>query len=150
MVSSLISPQYNNGQFWKSLESAAPGEVNVYSTSTVLEFADNFEYAHFHGTEDGAIKYDGQSPGPAFLNNAEVIAAQLTDYIWAKAMGYTGAQLADSEGVQVGTTAKPTQEYKYLDGRCRHYKLIGEGHNTGPRHPVVQQVLREMILNTTN
>ena len=57
-------------------------------------------------------------------------------------MGYTGAQLADSEGVQVGqsewffkrgfieklsgTTAKPTQEYKYLDGRCRHYKLIGQ------------------------
>ena len=78
------------------------------------------QYAHFHGTEDGAIKYDGQNPGPAFLNNAEVIAAQLyvktiqdrlnfvklfcfrTDYIWAKAMGYTGAQLADSEGVQVG------------------------------------------------
>ena len=35
------------------------------------------QYAHFHGTEDGAIKYDGQNPGPAFLNNAEVIAAQL-------------------------------------------------------------------------
>ena len=59
-------------------------------------------------------------------------------------MGYTGAQLADSAGVSVGknyhiftfakmlhlillgTTAKPTEEYKYLDGRCRHYKLIGE------------------------
>ena len=24
----------------------------------------------------------------------------------------------------------------------------GEGHGTGPSHPVVQQVLREMILNT--
>ena len=24
-----------------------------------------------------------------------------------------------------GTSAKPTEEYKYLDGRCRHYKLIG-------------------------
>ena len=35
------------------------------------------QYAHFHGTEDGAIKYDGQNPGPAFLNKAEVIAAQL-------------------------------------------------------------------------
>ena len=35
------------------------------------------QYAHFHGTDDGAIKYDGQNPGPAFLKNAEVIAAQL-------------------------------------------------------------------------
>ena len=25
-----------------------------------------------------------------------------------------------------GTDDKPTQEYKYLDGKCRHYKLIGE------------------------
>ena len=59
-------------------------------------------------------------------------------------MGYTGAQLADSAGVSVGkdtdslsfakiitksnllgTTAKPAEEYSYLDGRCRHYKLIG-------------------------
>ena len=34
------------------------------------------QYAHFHGTEDGTIKYEGQNPGPAFLNNAEVISAQ--------------------------------------------------------------------------
>ena len=36
-----------------------------------------FQYAHFHGTLDGAIKYEGQNPGPSFLKNAEVIAAQL-------------------------------------------------------------------------
>jgi len=149
MVSSLIGPQYHDTQFWKFAQSAQAGDPNDFNVAMVPTFAADFEYAHFHGTEDGAIKYDGQNPGPAFLNNAEVIAAQLTDYIWAKAMGYTGAQLADSEGVQVGTTAKPAQEYKYLDGRCRHYKLIGEGHGTGPRHPVVQQVLREMILPTT-
>ena len=79
-------------------------------------------------------------------------------------MGYTGSQLADSDGVSVGTTAKPTFEYKYLDGRARHYKLVGknyalqardqnnnckladEGHGTGPSHPVVQSIIREMIL----
>merc|ERR1712183_387641 len=101
---------------------------------------------HFHGTEDGAIKYDGQNPGPGFLKGAEVIAAQLTDYVLAKAMGFTGAQIPDGDGVDVGTDSKPTQEYKYLDGRCRHYKLIGEGHGTGPSHPIAQQVMREMIL----
>ena len=40
-------------------------------------------------------------------------------------MGYSGAQLADSEGVSVGTSSKPTFEYKYLGGRVRHYKLVG-------------------------
>ena len=50
MVSSLIGVQYNNDQFWR--------------------------FSHFHGTEDGTIKYEGQNPGPAFLNNIEVISAQ--------------------------------------------------------------------------
>jgi len=146
MVSSLIGPQYNNDQFWKFSTSAAAGSANNFDTPMNPTFSSDFEYAHFHGTEDGAIAYEGQNPGPVFLNNAEVIAAQLTDYIWCKAMGYTGAQIPDADGVSVGTTAKPTEEYKYLDGRCRHYKLIDEGHGTGPSHPIVQQVVREMIL----
>jgi len=146
MVSSLISPQYHDDQFWKFAESADAGEPNDFNVAMVPTFADDFEYAHFHGTEDGTIKYDGQNPGPAFLNGADVLPAQETDYIWAKAMGFTGAQIPDIDGVQVGTDSLPVQEYKYLDGRCRHYKLIGEGHGTGPGHSIVQQVMREMIL----
>lgn len=146
MVSSLIGVQYNNDQFWKFSAAAAAGEANNFDTPSVPAFSSTFEYAHFHGTEDGTIKYEGQNPGPAFLNNVEVISAQKTDYIWAKAMGYTGQQLEDSAGVSVGTSSKPTDEYKYLDGRCRHYKLIDEGHGTGPSHPVVQSVIREMVL----
>ena len=73
-----------------------------------------------------------------------------TDFHWARAMGFTGAQIDDDDGVSVGkikalhciihhcveirtncfeligTTAKPTFEYKYLGGRCRHYKLVGK------------------------
>jgi len=146
MVSSLIGPQYNNDQFWKFSQSAAAGSANNFDTAVTPAFDDKFEYAHFHGTLDGTIKYEGQNPGPAFLNNAVVISAQETDFLWAKAMGYTGSQLADSDGVSVGTTAKPTFEYKYLDGRARHYKLVDEGHGTGPSHPVVQNIIREMIL----
>merc|ERR550539_1008442 len=146
MVSSLIGPQFHDDQFWTFAQSAA-GDTNVFSVSRVPTFADNFEYAHFHGTEDPVIKYDGQKPGPAFLSNAEVISAQLTDYIWARAMGFTGSQLADSDGVDIGTDDLPTQEYKYLNGRCRHYKLIGEGHGTGPNHDVAKQVLRDMIFS---
>jgi len=146
MVSSLISPQYNDGSFWKSEESAAPGEANVYDTAVVPVFDEDFEYAHFHGTEDGALPYEGQSPGPGFLGGADVIAAQTTDFLWAQAMGYSGPQMDDSDGVMVGTDALPVQEYSYLNGKVRHYKLIGEGHGTGPGHDVVREIVRDAIL----
>ena len=71
-----------------------------------------------------------------------------TDFIWAQAMGYDGAQYDDSDGLSIGTADKPTFEYKYLEGRCRHYKLVGEPHGTGPNHPIVQKIVREMILGT--
>jgi len=145
MVSSLISPQYHDNAFWKPTVSAAAGEANTHDISVVPEFAAQFEYAHFHGTEDGALKYDGQSPGPSFLGGADVLSAQLTDFLWAKAMGYTGDQITDSAGVSIGTDAKPVEEYKYLDGRVRHYKLIGEGHSTGPGHVIVQETVKAMI-----
>ena len=83
MVSSLISPQYNDGSFWKSEESAAPGDANVYDTAVVPVFDADFEYAHFHGTEDGALQYEGQSPGPGFLGGADVIAAQTLDALFS-------------------------------------------------------------------
>ena len=76
MVSSLISPQYHDGSFWMSPISSSAVEANVYDTKTVPMFADDFEYAHFHGTEDGVIKYKGQAPGPDFLGGADVFAAQ--------------------------------------------------------------------------
>merc|ERR1719192_1609254 len=143
MVSSLVSAQYRDGQFWKSTTSEAPGEPNVYDTAVVPEFADDFVYMHFHGTEDGLIKYDGQSPGPSLLGPVDVIAAQETDYLFAKAMGYTGSQLPDSAGVSVGLTAdKQVEEYSYLDGRAKHYKLVGEGHGTGPSHDKVREVVK--------
>jgi len=146
MVSSLISPQYHDNQFWASPVSAAPGEANVYDTAVVPVFDDDFEYAHFHGTEDGALQYEGQAPGPGFLGGADVLPAQETDYLWAVAMGYSGPQLADSAGVSIGTQDKPVQEYTYLGGRVRHYKLVGEGHSTGPGHAKVQEIVRAAVL----
>ena len=69
-----------------------------------------------------------------------------TDFLWAQAMGYTGSQLDDSAGVSVGTTDKPVEQYTYLDGKVRHFKLVGEGHITGPKHAVVQEIVRTAIL----
>ena len=96
----MIGPQYHDGQFWKFSAIAADGSPNNFDTPVVPEFSADLEvyilliyinmdknvqsiiifdvqFAHFHGTEDGTIKYEGQNPGPAFLNNAEVISAQL-------------------------------------------------------------------------
>ena len=80
-----------SGSVWISVESQSrcweeiplerglgPLSCVCYDQYAHFHFYDCYvQYAHFHGTEDGAIKYDGQNPGPAFLNNAEVIAAQL-------------------------------------------------------------------------
>ena len=77
MVFSLISPQYHDTAFWKPAVSAADGEANTHDISVVSQFDAQFEYAHFYGTEDGALKYDGQSPGPSFLGGADVLSAQL-------------------------------------------------------------------------
>ena len=75
MVSSLISPQWHDDQFWKS--AIAPGVDNDYAAPAGLEFDDQFEFVHLHGTEDGAIPYEGASPGPPFLGqDVDVIAAQ--------------------------------------------------------------------------
>jgi poly(3-hydroxybutyrate) depolymerase len=147
MVSSLIGPQYHEDQFWTFTESAPDHQTNNFDVPVVPTFSEDFEYAHFHGTDDGTIRYDGQNPGPGFLAGAEVYAAQLTDFIWARAMGYTGPQLEDSAGVDVGMDGREAQEYRYLGGRVRHYKLIGETHGSaGPGHPVVQKIVRELVL----
>jgi len=147
MVSSLIAPQFHQNQFWMFSQAADQGDPNNFDTPRVPEFTPTFEYAHFHGTEDGTIPYEGQNPGPPFLNNVEIYPAQWTDYTWAWAMGYDGLQYDDSDGLSVGTADKPAFEYKYLEGRCRHYKLVGENHGTaGPGHPVTQQIIREMVL----
>merc|ERR1711874_285690 len=139
MVSSLIGPQYHEDQFWTFSQSAR----NMRLTTLTSRRSPRSRRTLSTPT----IRYWGQNPGPGFLAGAEVYAAQLTDFIWARAMGYTGPQLDDSEGVDVGLDGREAEEYKYLSGRCRHYKLIGETHGSaGPNHPVVQKVVRELIL----
>merc|ERR1712158_80062 len=63
MVSSMISVQWRDGSFWKSTDTMS----NDYTIQTIPEFSDDFEYYHFHGTDDGTIAYEGKCPGPPFL-----------------------------------------------------------------------------------
>ena len=94
MVSSLIGPQYHEDQFWTFSQSAEPNKTNDFDVRRRPTFTEEFEvkrrpgrsvtdqtltqYAHFHGTEDAACRYEGQNPGPDFLAGAEVLPAQVT------------------------------------------------------------------------
>ena len=55
------------------------------------------------------------------------------------------------EGLKMQCNVSGKSMYSGVAFKMKYLVLSpGEGHGTGPRHPVVQQVLREMILPTTN
>ena len=59
MSSNLLEVEHHDGQFWTFSSPAVSGEGNNFDTAAPQSFAENFEYIHFHGTEDGSIKYEG-------------------------------------------------------------------------------------------
>jgi len=145
MSSSLIDVQYNNDQFWKFSVAAASGEKNVFDTAMAQSFAGEFEYVHFHGTEDSVIAYEGGFSGVVGTN---ALSAQETDYVWAKAMGYTGAAWTEADAVEVGGSTADNQiiEYTFLGGRVRHYKMVGANHVTEPKNSLAKQILLDIIV----
>jgi len=144
MVSSMISVQWRDGSFWKSPDTLS----NDYTVQTVPEFSDDFEYYHFHGTNDGTIAYEGKCPGPPFLGeDVCVVPAQQTDFLFAQAMGYTGEQIPDSDGVEI---AENFVEYSYLDGRVKHFKDVGGTHGSTFGNANTMAVLEEVILGRVN
>merc|ERR1711936_701528 len=144
MVSSMISVQWRDGSFWKSTDTMS----NDYTIQTIPEFSDDFEYYHFHGTDDGTIAYEGKCPGPPFLGeDVCVVPAQQTDFLIAQAMGYTGEQIPDSDGVEI---AQNFVEYSYLDGRVKHFKDVGGTHGSTFGNANTMAVLEEVILGRVN
>jgi len=144
MVSSMISVQWRDGSFWKSPDTLS----NDYTVQTVPVFSDDFEYYHFHGTDDGTIAYEGKCPGPPFLGeDVCVVPAQQTDFLFAQAMGYTGEQIPDSDGVEI---AANFVEYSYLNGRVKHFKDVGGTHGSTFGNANTKAVLEEVILGRVN
>jgi len=144
MVSSMISVQWRDGSFWKSPDTLS----NDYTIQTVPVFSDDFEYYHFHGTDDGTIAYEGKCPGPPFLGeDVCVVPAQQTDFLFAQAMGYTGEQIPDSDGVEI---AANFVEYSYLNGRVKHFKDVGGTHGSTFGNANTKAVLEEVILGRVN
>ena len=87
-----------------------------------------------------------------------------TDFLIAQAMGYTGTQIPDSDGVEI---ASNFVEYSYLDGRwlqisfknklhfinlnlrVKHYKDVGGTHGSTFGNENTKAVLEEVILGRT-
>ena len=58
-------------------------------------------------------------------------------------------RVLEKEGLKMQCNVSGKSVYSGVVFKSKYLVLSpGEGHGTGPRHPVVQQVLREMILNT--
>ena len=66
-----------------------------------------------------------------------------TDFLFAQAMGYTGEQIPDSDGVVI---AEGFVEYSYLDGRVKHFKDVGGTHGSTFGNANTMAVLEEVIL----
>ena len=122
------------------------------------QFDEKFQFLHFHGSDDGTIAYGGKSPGPSFLGaNVDVLPAQRspdfsdlvkrrlffrTDFLFARAMGYSGGQQADNAGEVVGEL----QVYSYLAGRVKHFKHVGGTHgNTLGNAQIKDEVMKAII-----
>ena len=78
----------------------------------------------------------------ATFENSNISFAR-TDFLFAQAMGYTGSQIPDSDGVEIGDDFV---EYSYLDGRVKHFKDIGGTHGSTFGNANTKAVLEEVIL----
>jgi len=73
------------------------------------------------------------------------LKAQDSDFYFAQAFGYEGAQLEDSSGTEV---VDGMFRYTYPEVNVTHYKLVGAGHNAFamPFRPDVENIIKNAIL----
>ena len=61
-------------------------------------------------------------------------------------MGYTGEQVADDKGVEIGENFV---EYNYLAGRVKHFKEVGGTHATTIGNENTRREVKKAILGYT-
>jgi len=120
MVSCMVEQQYNTNSFWMPANQDNTGE-NIFDNSVVPD-SPGPEVIYFHGTEDKTIPYVG---GPGL--GLSFLGAQTTTFLYAKAFGYAGAQIADNAGTVVETGVT---KYEYSGtSKVTHYKMLDMSHN---------------------
>ena len=65
-----------------------------------------------------------------------------TDFLFARAMGYSGGQQSDDEGEVVGDL----QVYSYLAGRVKHFKHIGGTHGNTLGNAQIKDEVKKAII----
>ena len=118
-VSQMLAKMYHDSAFWLN----ATGS-NAYDQT--IAPAKRRRIISINGTADPLIPYNG---GTSVIGT--FISAQESIYRFAQAMGETGPQLDDAEGVDgTGTNghSSPFVKYTYRSGQFVHYKLIGGNH----------------------
>ncbi|MFN7561411.1 MAG: hypothetical protein ACK5TH_06500, partial [Prosthecobacter sp.] len=118
-VSQMLAKMYHDSAFWFN----ATGS-NAYDQT--IAPAKRRRIISLNGTADPLIPYTG---GTSAIGT--FISAQESIYRFAQAMGETGPQLADADGIPgTGTNgySAPFVKYTYRSGQFVHYKLIGGNH----------------------
>ena len=118
-VSQMLAKMYHDNAFWFN----ALGS-NAYDQT--IAPAKRRRIISLNGTADPLIPYNG---GTSAIGT--FISAQESIYRFAQAMGETGPQLADADGIPgTGTNgySAPFVKYTYRSGQLVHYKLIGGNH----------------------
>lgn len=125
---SLVSPlnglQYHDGSFYMQ------GNDLNYTTSKIPSYRQ--QILTFSGTNDDLIPYQGGNGvlGYEFLN------AQDSAYLWASAMGYSGQQKVDTDGIEVKNSI-----FKYEYPQVIHFKVFGGDHGLNPHRNAVEELV---------
>lgn len=138
-VSQMLEDMYHDGSFWY-------GATSTDSYDTAITPSPGRKILAITGTLDPLIPYDGSIPGifgKTFLHSQESI------FRYAQAMGFTGSQLADSDGIAGNGTNWPADivQYSYLGGDVVHYKVIGGNHGLSPYSDNAKDIVADFILN---
>jgi len=138
-VSSLGKWQFKDDSFWMRKDETSEDYNVVVNPS---RFGPDMIY--IHGTNDGAVPYDG---GRGVLG-MEFWGAQEATYIWARYWGEKTPVLGDDEGVPV-KGMEDVFKYTYLGGQVVHYKVVGGDHGLSQAKDDVNTIIKNAVLGTS-
>ena len=129
-VSQLNEFQYRDNKFWaQSVNNSFDIPAVPTKGRKILCLA---------GSDDSVANYYGGEGvlGYVFLN------AQKSAFVFAKAMGYEGAEITDKLAIE-----KPQNffKYSYLNGQVVHYRLQGAGHGFREMNEDANQIIKDFL-----